>query len=48
MIRPSAGFTLIDDVELHIEYAIFAGGSEGNFGQYDENDYAEVRFTYMF
>lgn len=48
MIRPSAGFTLIDDVELHIEYVIFAGGSEGNFGQYDENDYAEVRFTYMF
>jgi len=48
MVRPSIGFTLIDDVELHIEYAIFAGGSEGSFGQYDDNDYAEVRFTYMF
>ena len=48
MIRPNIAFTLIDDVELNIEFAIFLGAEGGRFGQFEENDYIEIRFLYIF
>jgi len=48
MIRPEVSFNLIDDVELTAGGAIFLGSSEGRFGQFEDNDYAQVEFTYNF
>jgi len=48
MIRPEVSFNLIDDVELTASGAIFLGSSEGRFGQFEDNDYAQVEFTYNF
>ncbi len=46
-INPSIEFTLLDDVKLFTEVAVFHG-DEGYFGQYDENDFAEVRLEYSY
>ncbi|MCF7914900.1 MAG: hypothetical protein K9L66_07040, partial [Spirochaetaceae bacterium] len=48
MIRPEVTFDLIDDVELTAGGAIFLGSSDGSFGQFEDNDYAQVEFTYNF
>jgi len=48
MIRPNLNFTLVDDMTLEIEYAIFFGDEAGRFGQFDENDYLEIRFSHSF
>ena len=48
MIRPNLNFTLVDDMTLEIEYAVFFGDEAGRFGQFDENDYLEVRFSHSF
>lgn len=48
MIRPNLNFTLVDDMTLEIEYAIFFGDEAGRFGQFDENDYLEVRLSHSF
>ncbi|MGC9312375.1 MAG: hypothetical protein ACP5IA_06745, partial [Sediminispirochaetaceae bacterium] len=48
MIRPNLNFSLVDDMTLEIEYAIFFGDKEGRFGQFEENDYLEVRLSHSF
>lgn len=46
-INPSVEFSLLDDVKLLTEVAIFHG-DEGYFGQYDDNDFAQVRLEYSY
>jgi hypothetical protein len=46
-INPTVEFSLLDDVKLFTEVAIFHG-DEGYFGQYDDNDFAEVRLEYSY
>ena len=46
-INPSIEFSLLDDVKLLTEVAIFHG-DEGYFGQYDDNDFAQVRLEYSY
>lgn len=46
-INPSVEFSLLDDVKLFAEVAIFHG-DEGYFGQYDDNDFAQVRLEYSY
>ncbi|MFP4408127.1 MAG: hypothetical protein ACLFPW_06360 [Spirochaetaceae bacterium] len=46
-INPSIEFSLLDDVKLFTEVAVFHG-DEGYFGQYDDNDFAEVRLEYSY
>ena len=48
MIRPEVSFDLVDDVELTASGAIFLGSSDGRFGQFDDNVYAQVELTYNF
>ena len=48
MIRPEVTFDLVDDVELTAGGAIFLGSSDGRFGQFEDNNYAEVELTYNF
>lgn len=48
MIRPEVSFDLVDDVQLTAGGAIFLGSSDGRFGQFDDNDYAQVELTYNF
>ncbi|MFW6208741.1 MAG: hypothetical protein ACOC7X_08540, partial [Spirochaetota bacterium] len=48
MIRPEVSFDLVDDVELTAGGAIFLGSSDGRFGQFDDNNYAQVELTYNF
>lgn len=46
-LNPSIDFLLLDDALLALEAAIFLGG-EGYFGQFEDNDYLEVRLEYAF
>lgn len=46
-INPSIEFSLLDDVKLFTEVAVFHG-DEGYFGQYDDNDFAEIRLEYSY
>lgn len=46
-INPSIEFSLLNDVKLFTEAAVFHG-DEGYFGQYDDNDFAEVRLEYSY
>jgi len=46
-LNPSIDFLLIDDALLRFEAAIFLG-EEGYFGQFEDNDYLEVRLEYAF
>ncbi len=47
-VNPSVEITLLDDVLLRTEAAIFAGADEGYFGQFDAHDFLEVRLEYSF
>jgi hypothetical protein len=46
-INPSIEFSLLDDVKLFTEVAVFHG-EEGYFGQYDDNDFAQLRLEYSY
>jgi hypothetical protein len=48
MLRPSVTFTLVDDVSLEAEYAYFYGPESGRFGQFEENDFLQLRLNYEF
>ncbi|MFW5842314.1 MAG: DUF1302 family protein [Spirochaetota bacterium] len=46
-LNPSLEFSLVDDALLRLEAAFFLG-EEGYFGQFEDNDYLELRFEYAF
>lgn len=46
-VNPTIEFSLLDDVKLFTEVTVFHG-DEGYFGQFDENDFAEVRLEYSY
>ena len=48
MIRPEVSFDLVDDVQLSASGAIFLGSADGRFGQFEDNNYAQVELTYNF
>ena len=48
-IAPSVTVDLSDDLELEAEYCVYGGDDETSLlGQFDDNDYAEVKLTYSF
>lgn len=48
MLRPKADFAFTDDLHLIAFYTYFQGDSDTNFGQFKDNNFAEIDFTYSF
>ena len=47
-IAPQVQFALRDDAKLGVRGVVFGGEEQSLFGQYDRNDFIEVRFEYTF
>tara|TARA_B100000614_G_scaffold238240_1_gene236952 strand:+ start:1848 stop:3560 length:1713 start_codon:yes stop_codon:yes gene_type:complete len=47
-VEPSVEFVLRDDARFEVSSVVFAGDEAGVFGQYDANDYVQLRFQYSF
>ena len=47
-IRPKLEFILRDDVRLTAMYSIFGGDKDTIFGQFDDNDFAQLSLEYSF
>ncbi len=48
MLRPKADFAVTDDLHLIALYTSFNGNADTDFGQYKNNDFAEIKFVYTF
>jgi len=47
-IGPAVEFVLRDDILFEVSGAVFGGDEAGTFGQFDDNDYLQLRFEYNF
>ena len=47
-IAPAVEFVLRDDMLFEVSGALFGGDEAGTFGQFDDNDYLQLRFEYNF
>ena len=47
-LKPELRAVLQDNLEIALAGGIYGGGSEGFFGQYDENDFVELTVSYTF
>ena len=48
IIRPEIEFTLRDDIRVSVAASFFQGEDDTYFGQFDDNDFAEILFEYAF
>jgi len=48
IIWPEIEFSLRDDMTMSIMYLEYGGDPETYFGQFDDNDFLEIRFEYKF
>ncbi len=48
MLRPKADFAVTDDLHLTALYTSFNGKADTDFGQYKNNNFAEIKFVYTF
>ena len=48
MIMPELQFSLVEDTWLNMKYTFFYGDSDTFFGQFEDNDFLEIRLVYSF
>lgn len=48
MIIPELRLNLVEDTWLNVKYAFFYGDSDTLFGQFENNDFLEIRMEYSF
>ncbi|NOY07509.1 MAG: hypothetical protein GXP33_01525 [Spirochaetes bacterium] len=48
ILMPKADFAFTDDLHLIVLYTFFNGNADTDFGQYKNNDFAEIKFVYTF
>jgi hypothetical protein len=47
-VAPAVEFVLRDDILFEVSGAVYGGDEAGTFGQFDDNDYLQLRFEYNF
>jgi hypothetical protein len=47
-VAPGVEFVLRDDTRVEVTGVVHGGDREGLFGQYDANDYMQLRFAWEF